>query len=88
MKNWVDKGIPSKAFDFRTPIVILVNEGTASSAEVFAASLRENGRATLLGGRTYGKSLIQHFFPLPNGGALKLTVAEYLVRLISSLSLL
>ena len=88
VKNWVDKGIPSKAFDFRTPIVILVNEGTASSAEVFAASLRENGRATLLGGRTYGKSLIQHFFPLPNGGALKLTVAEYLVRLISSLSFL
>lgn len=79
VKNWIDKGVPDKAFDYSTPIVILVNEGTASSAEVFAASLHENGRATLLGARTYGKPLIQHFFPLPNGGALKLTVAEYLV---------
>jgi C-terminal processing protease CtpA/Prc len=60
-------------------IVILVNEGTASSAEVFASSLHDNGRAVaLVGSRTYGKGLIQHTFPMPDGGGLRLTVAEYL----------
>ena len=61
------------------PVVILQNEGTASAAEVFIAALRDNHRAqAVIGTRSYGKSLIQHFFPLPNGGAVKLTVAEYL----------
>ena len=60
-------------------VVILVNEGTASSAEVFASSLHDNGRAVaLVGSRTYGKGLIQHTFPMPDGGGLRLTVAEYL----------
>jgi hypothetical protein len=58
------------------PLILLVNKGTASSAEAFAAALHDNGRATMLGERTFGKSLIQHIFPLPDGGALKLTVAE------------
>ncbi|GKZ00970.1 hypothetical protein MPSEU_001048500 [Mayamaea pseudoterrestris] len=63
----------------RRPIVLLVNEGTASSAEVFASALRDNGRTVaLVGTKTYGKGLIQHTFPMPDGGALKLTVAEYL----------
>lgn len=60
------------------PIAVLVNEGTASSSEILSAALRDNGRAVLIGSRTYGKSRIQHVFPLPDGGALKLTVAEYL----------
>lgn len=60
-------------------LVLLVNEGTASSAEVFAAALRDNGRTvSLVGARTYGKGLIQHTFPMPDGGGLRLTVAEYL----------
>ncbi|EJK56506.1 hypothetical protein THAOC_23590 [Thalassiosira oceanica] len=59
-------------------IVLLVNEGTASSAEVFASSLRDNGRITMIGTRTFGKGLIQHTFPLEDGGGLRLTVAEYL----------
>ena len=59
--------------------VILVNEGTASSAEVFASALHDNGRAlALIGSKTYGKGLIQHTFPMPDGGGLRLTVAEYL----------
>lgn len=63
----------------RQPLVVLVNEGTASSAEVFASALRDNGRTVaLVGTKTYGKGLIQHSFPLPDGGALRLTVAEYL----------
>ena len=60
------------------PIIVLVDSGTASAAELFAAALRDNGRATLLGENTFGKGLIQRVYPLPNGGALKLTIGEYL----------
>lgn len=60
-------------------IVVLINEGTASSAEVFASALHDNGRTVaLVGTKTYGKGLIQHTFPMPDGGGLRLTVAEYL----------
>ncbi|CAB9515642.1 Carboxyl-terminal-processing peptidase [Seminavis robusta] len=60
-------------------LVILINEGTASSAEVFASSLHDNGRTlALIGTKSYGKGLIQHTFPMPDGGGLRLTVAEYL----------
>ena len=63
----------------RRPLVLLVNEGTASSAEFFASALRDNGRAVaLVGTRTYGKGLIQHTIPMPDGGGIRLTVAEYL----------
>lgn len=60
-------------------IVLLINEGTASSAEVFASALHDNGRTVAtIGTRTFGKGLIQHTFPMPDGGGLRLTVAEYL----------
>ena len=64
-------------------IVLLTNEGTASSAEVFAAALRDNGEAKIVGSRTYGKGLIQHIFPLDEEGGrtlgrVKVTVGEYL----------
>jgi hypothetical protein len=60
-------------------IVILINEGTASLAEVFASALHDNGRTVgLVGTKTYGKGLVQHTFPTPDGGGLRLTVVEYL----------
>ena len=60
-------------------IVILMNEGTASSAEMFTAALQDNGRVTaIVGRRSFGKGLVQHSVPLPDGGALHLTIAEYL----------
>jgi C-terminal processing protease CtpA/Prc len=69
------------------PLVLLVNEGTASSAEVFASALHDNGRvAALIGSKTYGKGLIQHTFPLPDGGGLRLTVAEYLTPALQHVS--
>lgn len=46
------------------PVVVLINRGTASSAEVFTAALHDHGRAVVLGERSFGKSLIQHVFPL------------------------
>lgn len=60
------------------PIVVLIDRGTASSAELFAAALHDNGRAVLVGEHSFGKGLIQRVFPMPNGGALKLTIGEYL----------
>eukprot|EP00815_Leptocylindrus_aporus_P009165 CAMPEP_0116050188 /NCGR_PEP_ID=MMETSP0322-20121206/229_1 /TAXON_ID=163516 /ORGANISM="Leptocylindrus danicus var. apora, Strain B651" /LENGTH=627 /DNA_ID=CAMNT_0003532685 /DNA_START=420 /DNA_END=2303 /DNA_ORIENTATION=- len=69
----------SRARSMQKSLVIIMNEGTASSAEVFVSSLRDNGRAlALVGSKTYGKGLIQHTFPMPDGGGLRLTVAEYL----------
>ena len=60
-------------------LIILINEGTASAAEVFASALHDNGRTlAVIGTNSYGKGLIQHSFPMPDGGALRLTVAEYL----------
>jgi C-terminal processing protease CtpA/Prc len=60
-------------------LVILMNGGTASAAEVFVSSLHDNGRTVAtIGTKTYGKGLIQHTFPMPDGGGLRLTVAEYL----------
>jgi carboxyl-terminal processing protease len=59
------------------PMVVLVDRGTASAAEMLAAALHDNDRAVLMGEHTYGKGLIQRVFPLPNGGALKLTIGEY-----------
>ena len=61
-----------------TKVVLVANRGTASAAEAFASALRDNGVATFVGTRTFGKALVQHAFPLPDGGALRLTVAELL----------
>lgn len=66
-------------FHAQKNIVLLINEGTASAAEVFAAALHDNARTVaLVGTKTYGKGLIQHTFPMPDGGGLRLTVGEYL----------
>lgn len=65
-------------------IVVLINEGTASSAEVFVAALHDNARTVaVVGTKSYGKGLIQHTFPMPDGGGLRLTVAEYLTPSLS-----
>jgi carboxyl-terminal processing protease len=62
----------------RLPLAILIDRWSASSAEVVAAALHDNRRATLVGESTLGKGLVQTVRPLPNGGALKLTTARYL----------
>ena len=60
------------------PVAVLVNNSTASAAEIMAASLQDNRRAILVGDATYGKALVQSIEPLPSGAALKLTTARYL----------
>jgi carboxyl-terminal processing protease len=59
------------------PLAVLVNEGTASASEILAGALQDNGRATLVGTKTFGKGLIQSLFDLPNGSGLAVTVAKY-----------
>jgi len=60
------------------PITILVDQGTASAAEILSAALRDHGRATLVGQPTYGKGTVQTFYDLDDGAGLKLTTARYL----------
>ncbi len=59
------------------PIVVLVNENSASSSEILAGALKDLGEATIVGKKTYGKGVIQQFLALRNGSGLKITIEEY-----------
>jgi carboxyl-terminal processing protease len=59
------------------PIIALVDQGTASAAEILAAALHDHGRARLVGVPTYGKGTVQTFYDLDDGSGLKLTTARY-----------
>ena len=59
------------------PVVVLVDAGTASAAEVLAGALRDHRRALLMGSRTFGKGSVQTVVPLENGDSIKLTTARY-----------
>lgn len=60
------------------PVTILVDQGTASAAEILSAALRDHGRAKLVGQPTYGKGTVQTFYDLEDGAGLKLTTARFL----------
>ena len=59
------------------PIVVLVNQGSASASEIVAGALQDHKRAIILGGKTFGKGSVQTILPLSGGTALKLTTARY-----------
>lgn len=59
------------------PLIVLVNKGTASASEILAGALQDNGRAQLVGEKTFGKGLIQSLFDLSDGSGLAVTVAKY-----------
>ena len=59
------------------PVVVLVDGGSASASEIVTGALRDRGRATVVGTRTFGKGLVQELQHLSNGGVLDLTVANY-----------
>ncbi len=65
------------AISTKIPVVVLVDRGTASAAEIVTGALQDHGRAKVVGTRTYGKGVFQEIQPLPNGGALDFTVGEY-----------
>lgn len=60
------------------PIVVLVNSNSASASEILAGAIQDHGSGTLVGETTYGKAVVQTVFPMPTGGALKLTTKRYL----------
>ncbi len=66
---------------FDKPVVVLINEGSASASEVFAGCMQDRGAATLVGVRSFGKGIVQTIFSLKKscGGGIKLTTGEYLL---------
>jgi len=65
------------AIDSDIPVVVLVDEASASASEIVTGALQDRKRATVVGTRTYGKGVFQEIERLPNGGALDITVGEY-----------
>lgn len=59
------------------PVVVLVNEGSASAAEIFAGALRDHNRAVIVGEPTYGKASVQSVYHLPDGAQLKISIGRY-----------
>ena len=66
-----------EAIDGDVPVAVLVDGGSASASEIVTGALRDRGRATVVGTRTFGKGLVQEVEQLSNGGVLDLTVANY-----------
>ena len=77
------KGLPESVYvtsdehQVDVPIVVLVNEESASASEVLTGALKDNDYATVVGTTTFGKGIAQGLFPMPDGSALKLTTAYY-----------
>jgi carboxyl-terminal processing protease len=59
------------------PIIVLINNGSASASEIFAGALKDHKRAIILGEKTYGKGSVQSIIPLQNGGGMRLTISKY-----------
>lgn len=60
------------------PLVVLIDGGSASAAEIFAGSVKDTGAGVVIGTTSFGKGTVQSVIPITNGGAVKLTTAEYL----------
>lgn len=70
----------------RVPLVVLVNESSASAAEIVAGAIKDNGTGMLVGKHTFGKGMVQTLYPLDDGSALKLTTARYFTSMGNDIS--
>jgi carboxyl-terminal processing protease len=59
------------------PIIVLINNGSASASEIFAGALKDHKRAIILGENSYGKGSVQSIIPLRNGGGMRITISKY-----------
>ncbi len=59
------------------PIIVLINQGSASASEILAGALKDHKRAIILGENSYGKGSVQSIIPLGNGGGMRLTISKY-----------
>ncbi|MBQ1251682.1 MAG: PDZ domain-containing protein, partial [Firmicutes bacterium] len=81
---WVEEKSNEECIDavntnpYAYPLVVLVNENSASASEILAGALKDNDRAEIVGMTTFGKGIIQSIYGLRGGGAVKVTTAEYL----------
>jgi len=66
-----------KGSDTKTPLVVLVNDGSASASEIVSGSLQDHKRAIIVGTKTFGKGSVQVVMPVGNGESLRLTIARY-----------
>ena len=70
-----------EGFFLEIPLIVLVNNSTASAAEILAGAILENKRGLIIGEKTFGKGIIQHVQPLSDGSYLKVTIAEWITPL-------
>lgn len=73
-----DQEFSSEGRTVQLPLIVLINGGSASAAEILAGAVKDTGAGTLVGAKTFGKGIVQTVFPLDNGAGLKLTTARYL----------
>jgi|TARA_B110000259_G_scaffold165458_1_gene192330 carboxyl-terminal processing protease len=59
------------------PLIVMINNGSASASEIVSGALKDHKRAIILGERTYGKGSVQSIIPLKNGGGIRLTISKY-----------
>ena len=79
-KNGKKTEYTCKGADFDLPLVVLVNEYSASASEILSGAVKDAGIGTLVGKKTYGKGVVQNILPLDDGSAIKVTVANYYTR--------
>ncbi|HEY7464304.1 MAG TPA: S41 family peptidase [Candidatus Limnocylindria bacterium] len=76
VKRWEATG-EGVATDADTPVVVLINNGSASASEIVSAALQERGRATVIGQHSYGKNTVQVWSSLANGGGVRITISRW-----------
>ena len=77
LENQQQKYFARPGGDTETPMVVLINNGSASASEILAGAVQDHGRGVLLGTKTFGKGSVQTILPVDGGAALRLTTAMY-----------